>query len=400
MARDHTSLLPWLLVAGLGFAAALVLDRQEAPRPAGSGGEPGQGRATDARDIRRAVEPGRGRQATSPWEIPWRGWRDILLRTYQEFNEDRMQLVAAGVVFFLLLAIFPTITALVSLYALFADTGAIHDALEAAAGIMPCDAFELLRGEVDRIAAKGSGSLGLTSAFGILFALWSANAGTKALFDAINVAYGETEKRGFIRLNLVSLAFTIGAIVFLLVAVAAVIVAPLVLGSLGFLDTGVRIIALLRWPILFILAVAALSLLYRYGPSRNQAKWRWLTVGSAVATFLWLVASVLYSTYLTHFTDYSATYGSLGAIIGLMMWLWLSVIAVLAGAELDAEIEHQTARDSTVGAEKPLGVRGATMADTVGKAQAEDRSEPPAGIGVQYRSALEPSGVTHEFATR
>jgi membrane protein len=171
------------------------------------------------------------------------------------------------------------------------------------------------------------------------------------------------------RLNLVSLAFTIGAIVFLLIAVAAVVVTPIVLGSLGFLDTGVRLIALLRWPILFVLAVAGLSVLYRYGPSRTQARWRWLTVGSAIAAILWLVASVLYSTYLTFFADYTATYGSLGALIGLMMWLWLSVIAVLVGAELDSEMEHQTARDSTVGPEKPLGDRGATMADTVGRAR-------------------------------
>ena len=369
MDRNRTSLLPWLLVAGLGFAAGLALDRQETPRPARAAPEPARGRATDTRDVHRALEPGRGRDATTPLEIPWRGWRDILLRTYEEFFEDRMQLVAAGVVFFLLLATFPAITAFVSLYALFADARTIHDALEAAAGVMPGDAFELLRTEVDRIAAKSTGSLGLTSAFGILFALWSSNAGTKALFDGINIAYDEPEKRGFIRLNLVSLAFTIGAIVFLLVAVAAVIVTPIVLGSLGFLDTGVRLIALLRWPILFVLAVAGLSVLYRYGPSRTQAKWRWLTVGSAVAAILWLVASVLYSTYLTFFADYTATYGSLGALIGLMMWLWLSVIAVLVGAELDSEMEHQTARDSTVGPEKPLGDRGATMADTVGRAQ-------------------------------
>jgi membrane protein len=234
---------------------------------------------------------------------------------------------------------------------------------------MPGDAANLVIGEVQRIASQSNNTLGLASIGSLLFALWSANAGTKAIFDALNVAYGEKEKRGFIKLNLISLAFTMGALLFLLIAVAAVIVVPLILGNFGFLDWGEAILSALRWPILFLLIAGALALLYRYGPSRRPAKWRWLTVGSAVATCLFLVVSGLFSWYLANFANYNATYGSLGALIGLLMWLWVSIIVVLAGAELDAEIEHQTARDSTVGPAKPLGTRGAVMADTVGAAQ-------------------------------
>ena len=320
-------------------------------------------------DLARAMEPGRGRSATTPSEIPWRGWKDIFVRTYRELNDDRVLAVAAGVVFYVLLAIFPTISTFVSLYAFFADPATIREHLAVAAGVMPPDAFDLLQGEVMRIASKPPFTLGLASLFSLLFALWSANAGTKAMFDALNVAYDETEKRGFMVLNIVSLAFTAGAILFLLLAVSAVIVVPLMLGSVGMQETGGQILSILRWPILFLLVAGALSLLYRYGPSRREAKWRWVTVGSLLASLLWLVGSGVFSWYLTHFADFSATYGSLGAAIGLMTWLWLTSIVILAGAELDSEIEHQTARDSTVGPEKPLGRRGATMADTVGAAQ-------------------------------
>ena len=368
----------WVFVSLL-LASGLAMRSARPPRPA-----PVRPRAKDAADevpapleeslprpvdIRRAHELGRGRAADSPFEIPWSGWRDIFWRVYASVDEDRLLAVSGGVVFFALLAMFPTITAFVSIYGLFATPAGVRDQLLPLFSIMPGDAANLVVGEVQRIAAKSNNTLGLASIGSLAFALWSANAGTKAIFDALNVAYGEKEKRGFIRLNLTSFAFTMGGLLFLLVAVAAVIVVPLVLGNFGFLDWGEAILSALRWPILFVLIGGALSLLYRYGPSRTLAKWRWLTVGSAAATVLFLIVSGLFSWYLANFANYNATYGSLGALVGLLMWLWVSIIVVLAGAELDAEIEHQTARDSTVGPEKPLGARGAMMADTVGAAQ-------------------------------
>ena len=237
---------------------------------------------------------------------------------------------------------------------------------------MPDEAFGLLQTEVMRIASKSTGALGITSLVALVVAVWSANSGTKSIFDALNIVYEESEKRSFIRLNLISLAFTLGSVVFLLVAAALVIGVPLVLGQWGFLDTGTIVLSLLRWPLLFVLLAGAVSVLYRYGPSRHDAKWRWITPGSVFATLIWLIASLLFSFYLSNFADYTATYGSLGAVIGFAMWLWITFIAIFLGAELDAEIEHQTARDSTVGLPKPLGARGATMADEVGAAKAAE----------------------------
>jgi membrane protein len=279
--------------------------------------------------------------------------------------------IAAGVVFYVLLAIFPAIVVLVSIYALFLDPTTIRQLLATTAGIIPDEAFSLLEMEVTRIAAKSNGALGLTSLLALVVAVWSANSGTKSIFDALNIVYEESEKRSFIRLNLISLAFTLGSVAFLIVAATLVIGVPLVLGKWGYLEIGTIVFSLLRWPLLFIVLTGALSVLYRYGPSRHDAKWRWITPGSALAALIWLIASSLFSFYLSNFADYTATYGSLGAVIGFAMWLWITFISILLGAEVDAEIEHQTAHDSTAGPPKPLGARGATMADEVGAAQAE-----------------------------
>ena len=205
--------------------------------------------------------------------------------------------------------------------------------------------------------------------FGLLFALWSANSGTKAVIDGLNVAYGEAEKRSFIRLNLISLVFTLGAFLSLTLAVGAVVVAPIVLTHLGLGGVADTLVRLLRWPALLAFVIVGLAILYRYGPSRREARWTWLSVGSVAAAVGWLVTSALFSWYIANFGTYDATYGSLGAAIGMMMWMWISMIVILVGAQLNAEIEHQTSTDSTVGPDKPLGRRGAVKADTIGAAQ-------------------------------
>ncbi len=317
----------------------------------------------------RALEPGRGREARTPSQIPWRGWKDILLRTYQEVQDDRLLALAASVVFYSILALFPAIAAGVSFYALFSDASTIGNHLSVIGAVLPANALDIIRNEIMRIAAHSDGKLSFGFIFGLGIALWSANAGMKAIFDALNVIYDEEEKRGLIKLNLVSLFFTICAIGCALLAVAAVVVFPLILAAVGPSSFDTSVIGLLRWPVMTALIIFGLAILYRYGPSRRLAKWRWLSVGSVFAALSWLAVSGLFSWYLAHFADYEATYGALGAAVGLMMWTWISTLVVLVGAELNAEIEHQTARDSTVGSEKPIGVRGAVMADTVGKAQ-------------------------------
>ena len=315
----------------------------------------------------RSDEPGRGREAAAPSEIPVRGWKDILWRTYNQIGEDRLLAVGAGAVFYLLLAMFPAITAFVSSYGLLADTGTIAENLAALSNVIPQGGLAIIQEQVVRLTQTSNTALGFGFFFGLALALWSANAGMKAIIDALNVVYDESEKRSFVRLNLVSLAFTLGALIFLAIALSAVVILPLVLSWLGLETMTSQFIAILRWPALMIAVLLWLAVLYRFGPSRREAKWRWISPGSIFAMLVWLSGSALFSWYLSNFADYDATYGSLGAAIGLMMWLWLSVIVILVGGELNAEIEHQTARDTTTGVEKPLGARGAVMADTVGQ---------------------------------
>jgi membrane protein len=270
-------------------------------------------------------------------------WKDVFLGTYRRINRDRILATAAGVVFYGLLAIFPAITAVVSSYALFADPSAISKNLHSLAMMLPEGSFAIVQDEVGRVVEKQGSSLGLTFALGLLFAIWSANSGTKAIIDALNVADEEEEERGFFRLNLVSLAFTVAGLIAVLVMVGAVVVVPLVLRYFGpdalvglLVQTG-------RWPVLALVLLIALMVLYRYGPSRRPPGWRWLSVGAVVAVVLWLIGSSLLSWYLSNFGSYTATYGSLGAAIGLMMWMWMSAIIILIGAELNSEIQRQAA---------------------------------------------------------
>jgi membrane protein len=315
----------------------------------------------------RAQQAGRGRSAIAPWQIPLRGWKDILWRTYKQIGEDRLLAVAAGIVFYGLLAFFPAITALVSFYGFFADPTTITQHL-AAAGILPTGGLSIIQEQVTRLTANSGTKLSLGFAFGLALALWSANSGMKAIMDALNVVYEEKEKRGFIKLNLVSLAFTLAGLASIILAIGAVVVLPILLAHIGLSGVTDAIFRYGRWPVLIALVILGLAVIYRFGPSRREPQWKWLSAGSIFAAIAWLCSSALLSWYLSNFAHYDATYGSLGAAIGLMMWLWVSSIVLLFGAQLNSEIEHQTARDTTAERARPLGARGAVMADTVGEA--------------------------------
>ncbi len=271
-----------------------------------------------------------------------RDWKAILLRTFQQIDEDRLLATAAGVVFYGLLAIFPAVTALVSSYGLFADPSTISANLQNLAVMLPDGTFAIVQDQIARVLEKGTGTLGVTFVFGLLMAIWSANAGMKAIFDALNVVYEERETRGFIRLNLTSLAFTVAALASILLMIAGVIAVPLALQRLGLGERGEWIVTLGRWPALLLFLLTALAILYRFGPSRTDARWQWISPGAVAATLLWLAGSALLSWYLSNFANYSATYGSLGAAIGLMTWMWMSAIIVLCGAELNSEIDFAT----------------------------------------------------------
>jgi membrane protein len=340
---------------------------------------PRQAGALDAPRIAE-LEPGRGRQARSPAQIPAAGWKDILWRTWSEFNDDQITNVAAGVAFFGVLALFPGLAAFVSLYGLFSNVGAAQKHLAALAGVLPADSLTFIGDQMIRIAAAKSSSLSMTFVVSFLLSVWSANAGVKALVAGLNIAYDEREKRNFFVLNLITLAFTAGLLAFLLLAMAAMVVAPIVVDFLN-LDPRSRIFAALRWPALLLIAMVGLLVIYRFGPSRQQARWRWVNWGGAIASVLWLAVSLLFSWYVGSFGHFSVTYGSLGAVVGFMTWMWLSAIVVLFGAELNSEMEHQTAQDSTTGAPAPMGMRGARMADTLGKTA-------PSGARTAPRSPL------------
>jgi membrane protein len=266
-------------------------------------------------------------------------WKRVAVNTCERINRDRILATAAGVVFYGLLAIFPAVTALVSSYGLFADPATIAGNLQSLAMMLPEGSFAIVQDEIGRVVTGGNGALSMTFIFGLLLAIWSANAGMKAVLDALNVACEVEEKRGWIRLNLVSLAFTAAALAAILVMVAAVIGLPLVLRHVGPDHQAELLLQMGRWPLLALVLFIALLVLYRYGPSRQAPNWRWLVMGAVTAVVLWLIGSALLSWYLSNFANYTATYGSLGAAIGLMTWMWMSAIIVLVGAELNSEIE-------------------------------------------------------------
>jgi membrane protein len=355
----------WLLVAATAILVLTVQRYFQGDAPVQRNAPRANPPAAFAAEI---AQHGRGRRSGSPLQIPSAGWKDILWRTYVRTGEDRMLATAAGVVFFGLLAVFPAITALVSCYGLFADPSTIAANLQTLALMLPDGSFQIVQDQIARVVMKGHTALGVTFLFGLALAIWSANAGVKAVIDALNVVYEEREKRSFVRLNLIALTFTTAGIAALLLMVGAVVAVPLLLDHVGLAPESRIIVSLTRWPLLLVILLAALGLLYRFGPSRRPAQWKWLSVGTLAAALLWIVGSALLSWYLSNFGNYSATYGSLGAAIGLMMWMWMSAIIVLCGAELNSEIEHQTALDTTVGRPKPAGSRGAVMADTLGVA--------------------------------
>ena len=259
---------------------------------------------------------------------------------YGHVSEHRLTAIAAGVTYFALLAMFPFIGAIVAVYGLFGDTAALGAHLDQLASFLPGGAIEIVGDQLKRAAEGGRTTLGFAFLVSVAISLWSANAGVKALFDALNIVYDAKETRGFITLNAVSLAFTAGAVVFLLLAISLIVVLPNVLGSLGLQAATEWIVVIVRWPLLLAGIVVALAFIYRFGPCRENAQWHWITVGSAVTSLVWIAFSIAFSYYAANFGSYNKTYGSLGAMIGFMTWMWLSVMVVLAGAEIDAVLER------------------------------------------------------------
>jgi membrane protein len=305
--------------------------------------------------------------ASRPSAIPARGWRDVALRVKREIKQDDVPLLAAGVAFFALLALVPALVALVSVYGLVADPADIQRNVEDVLAAAPTEVRDLVQSQLSSIVDSSPQGLRLGALAGLVVALWSASSGMKHLIAAVNRAYDEDETRGFVRLRGLSLILTIGAMVGLLVALYALVVAPNSIsdeGSMGLLRTTLLVV---RWPLLAIAAMVGLAVIYRYAPDRAEPRWNWVSIGAVFATLVWLAASVGFSIYSANFGRYNETYGALGAVVVMMLWLYISAYAAVAGAELNAEMERQTVRDTTTGRPEAMGRREAYAADTLGE---------------------------------
>jgi len=313
----------------------------------------------------------RGRGAESPREVPPRGWKDVVVRVMRQVKSDNVPLLAAGVAFFALLALVPSLVALVSVYGLVAEPADIQRNIDDALAAAPAEVRELVSSQLSSIVESEPSGLRLGVIVGLALALWSASAGVKHLIAAINVAYDEDEGRGFFKLRGLALGMTLGAILVAAVALGVFVVLPATLDNGGAEGTGRTALLIVRWPLLALLALAVLAVLYRWSPDRDRARWRWVSPGAVFATVGWVVASIGFSIYTANFGRYNETYGALGAIVVVMLWLFISAYVVIAGAELNAELERQTAVDSTTGPSRPLGERQAYAADTVGPSTAK-----------------------------
>lgn len=306
-----------------------------------------------------------GSQADSPAQIPARGWRQVLGRAIRASQEGNVPLLAAGVAFFGFLALFPALIALVTLVGLVADAGQITQQVQSFTVALPQAAQQLISEQSAAITRSSGGALTVGLVVSLLVALWSASSGTSSLMTAVNVAYEEKETRGFLKLRAVALLLTLGTGVFLVLTLALIAIVPVVLHAVPLGPLGTVLAQVARWTLLIVLIVVGLAVLYRVAPDRNSPKFRWVSVGSVVAALLWLLGTVGFSLYVNFFGNYNKTYGALAGVVVLLLWLFLTCYVVLLGAEINAEAELQTARDSTAGKPEPMGQRGAVVADSM-----------------------------------
>jgi membrane protein len=318
------------------------------------------GAATDGTGADRAFPFTENEPSRTP---PARSWKDVALAVFKGISADRIFLIAAGVTFYAILALFPAIGAVVSIYGIFANPSTIAGHLDTLAGVAPGGAVDVIRDQLTHLANQNGTALSVGFAVSLLIALWFSNSGMTGLFDALNVVYEEKEQRSLFKYYATTLAFTAGAVVLVLVSIAIIVALPVALHYIP--DAGLTAILLkvIRWPLLFVLIVTALVVLYRYAPCRNSSQRRWIIWSSVVAAAVWLGVSALFSWYVASFGSYNKTYGSLGAIFGFMTWMWLSTVVVLVGAKLDVELERHTAPDRAAG---PPGTRGATDTKPLG----------------------------------
>ncbi len=306
-----------------------------------------------------------GRSATSPYLIPLKGWWQVGQRVLIESSRDNLSVVSAGCAFYALFAVFPALSALIALYGLTANPTTVEQQFGMLSSVLPPQAYQIVIDQIRRIGETSSQSLGWGLVLSVGIALWSVSNLTQAMFAALNIAYEEPERRSLVRFYLSAFTFAILGIFSGALMLLAIVYVPILFAYAGYSTSFELVVRVARWPLLALVVLIFLALLYRYGPCRRSAQWRWVTVGSIFATALWLAVSAGFSFYVSHFANYDRTYGSLGAVVVLLIWLYLSFYIVLLGAEVNAELELQTAKDTTHGEPKPMGERGAFVADHV-----------------------------------
>jgi membrane protein len=331
-----------------------------------------------------------GRDARRPYQIPFKGWWQVAQRVWSESNRDNLSVVAAGCAFFALFAIFPALSALISLYGLTADPATVEQNFGMLSSVLPTQAYDIVIEQIHRIAAASSGTLGWSLMVSLVVALWSANAGIQAMMAALNIAYEEPERRSLFQYYLNAFTFTVIGILGGVVMLLAILYVPIVFALTGYSYAFELLVRIARWPFLALFVLFVLGLLYRYGPCRRSAKWHWVSVGSLFAMVIWLIASAAFSIYVSNFANYDRVYGSLGAVIILLFWLYISFYIVLIGAEINAELELQTAKDTTAGQPRPMGKRGAFVADHV--AGGPDGNKRPVSPVSRDPTAAKPGG--------
>jgi membrane protein len=304
----------------------------------------------------------RGRATAKPQDIPPTGWKDILWLSWNEVSDNNIFLAAGGVTYAVVLALFPALAALVSIYGLLMDPAQIEQQVNAMGAVLPGEMRKMLAQELHQLVSASHGALGFGAAIGLLFALWSASRGMSGLISALDIAYEEKERRSFLRFNMIAIGLTILLIIGGIIAIALVAGLPAVVQFMGFGGTTKWLLLLVQWPVLIVLWLVGLAMLYRYAPDRREAQWHWVSPGAICATALWIVASIAFTAYVANFSSYDKTYGSLGSVIVLLTWLYITGFVVLLGAVINAQAERQTHQDTTEGQSKPMGKRGAHAA--------------------------------------
>ena len=313
----------------------------------------------------RHSQSSKDRRATSPLSVTRHGWWRILRRVYGSIQQHHIGMMASSIAFYGLLSLFPAIAALIAIWGMYADPVQVQQQLVNLDQFIPNEAASIIEQQAEVVSASAGRGLNLTAIGSLIFTLYSASKSVQSFTEGLNIIYGEKEQRHFLVQIMINFALTLGMILLAIIMLFSVAILPVVMNLFPFADTLTTSLYYLRWLIMLGIITLGIAVLYRFGPNRSAPRWEWLSIGTITSTFLWILGSLGFSLYVSHFGSYNSTYGSIGAVVVLLMWFWLSAYIILLGASINCELERTTAQDSTTGHSKPLGQRNAYATDTV-----------------------------------